>query len=74
MNFVKIDDSFIDLSKVVTVTFNDEDLDIYFLSPGFEDYKLFISFDNKKKYYDSKRYLIKKLIECSINDCEVVKC
>ena len=74
MKFVKIDDSFIDLSKVVTVTFDDNDLNIYFYSPGFNDYKLFISFDNKSKYFENKRYLIKELIKCSINDCEGIKC
>ena len=74
MNFVKVDDSYIDLSKVVTVTFDDKDLNIYFYSPGFDDYRLFISFDNKKKYYENKCYLIKELIKCSINDCEVVEC
>ena len=74
MKFVKIDDSFIDLSKVVTVTFDDNDLNIYFYSPVFNDYKLFISFDNKSKYFENKRYLITELIKCSINDCEGIKC
>lgn len=74
MKFVKVDDSYIDLSKVVTVTFDDKDLNIYFYSPGFNDYKLFVPFDNRNKYLENKRSLISELIKVSINDCEVITC
>lgn len=75
MKFVKVDDSYIDLSKIVSVSFLDDDLEIRYFAPGFENYVLYSYFDNKKDYLRNKRDLIKDLIKCSIDyDCEVVEC
>lgn len=68
MKFVKLDKDYIDLSKVVGVSFLDDDLKICFISPGFDKYKIILRFNNKKKYLDNKRYLISELIKVSIND------
>ena len=48
MKFIKIDNNYIDLMKIVGVEFIDDDLRINLFSPGFGEYNLFISFVSLK--------------------------
>lgn len=70
MNFYKINNDYIDLNKVISVSFNDKDREIHFFVLGFNDYKLTSKFDDFNLYLFEKRCLIRKLISLSVLDCE----
>ncbi len=75
MKFIKLDNDYIDLKKIVSVSFDDDNLEINFVCENMNDIILYISFDHKKDYLNNKRTLIKELISVSLNsDCEVVEC
>lgn len=75
MRFVKLDSDYIDLEKVVSVSFDDDNLEISFFCENMNDFVLYISYDHKKDYLNNKRTLIKELICVSLDsDCEVVEC
>lgn len=75
MKFIKLDNDYIDLKKIISVSFDDDNLEINFVCENMNDIILYISYDHKKDYLNNKRSLIKELISVSLNsDCEVVQC
>lgn len=64
MKFIKLGNDYIDLKKIITVNFNDENLEIVFICQGIDE-ELTLNYSSKNLYFNIKRYLIKQMIESS---------
>lgn len=68
MKFSKLGNDYIDLKKIITVSFDDENLEIVFICQGIDN-EVFLSCSDENLYFNIKRDLIKQMIESSDFTC-----
>ena len=64
MKFIKLGNDYIDLKKIISGSFDDENLEIVFICQGIND-EVILSYSNEDLYFSIKRELIKQMIESS---------